>query len=193
MRHVARIFGFPADLPWEFLTDKPIRAAVPILMFQGLPMYGLRWIWKLFMGVDAAQATPPAWMVFYVARAAMFVYSLAADAAIFILVSKERRRVAMLLYASSWSTLAMQTHTFSNSIETITLLWTLVAVKELRLRGGMVSGMGGWDRATRICSYNATRSTSFVGLFSLPLLQSLGLGIVSRFLPFDRARVWSAP
>ncbi len=78
----------------------------------------------------------------------MFGSSLAIDAAILRLTPKGARKVAILLYASSWSTAVMQTHTFSNSVETITLLWTLIVVKDLRQR--RVSGNQRPDLSTQI-------------------------------------------
>lgn len=42
--------------------------------------------------------------------------------------SPRQRRVAVLLVASSYVTWTWQTHTFSNSIETLVLLWSLVLI-----------------------------------------------------------------
>lgn len=48
------------------------------------------------------------------------------------LVNKTRhRRTALLLVASSYVTWTFQTHTFSNSVETLTVLWSLVLIKRI--------------------------------------------------------------
>lgn len=44
---------------------------------------------------------------------------------------QRRRRVAVVLVASSYVTWTYQTHTFSNSIETIIVLWSLVLIKRI--------------------------------------------------------------
>lgn len=41
------------------------------------------------------------------------------------------RRTALLLVASSYVTWTFQTHTFSNSVETLTVLWSLVLIKRI--------------------------------------------------------------
>lgn len=48
------------------------------------------------------------------------------------LANKTRqRRTALLLVASSYVTWTFQTHTFSNSVETLTVLWSLVLIKRI--------------------------------------------------------------
>lgn len=42
-----------------------------------------------------------------------------------------QRRNALLLVASSYVTWTFQTHTFSNSVETLTVLWSLVLIKRI--------------------------------------------------------------
>lgn len=71
--------------------------------------------------------------VFYALRALMFVLSFVLeDWALHELlpVSKDRR-VATLLVASSYVTWTYQTHTFSNSIETLIVLWCLVLISRI--------------------------------------------------------------
>lgn len=60
----------------------------------------------------------------------MFIFSFVLeDWAIQELASSPReQRVAVLLVASSYVTWTLQTHTFSNSIETLIVLWSLVLV-----------------------------------------------------------------
>ena len=45
--------------------------------------------------------------------------------------SPRHRRLAVLLVASSYVTWTYQTHTFSNSIETLTVAWSLVLIQRI--------------------------------------------------------------
>lgn len=69
-------------------------------------------------------------VVFWTLRVLMFVLSFVLeDWALHELVSSPRhRRVAVLLVASSYVTWTYQTHTFSNSIETLLVAWSLVLI-----------------------------------------------------------------
>lgn len=54
------------------------------------------------------------------------------DWAIYELVPRPRnRRRAVVLVASSWVTWTYQTRTFSNSVETVVVLWVLVLVQRI--------------------------------------------------------------
>lgn len=63
----------------------------------------------------------------------MFVLSLVLeDWAIYELVtSPRRRRQAVVLMASSYVTWTYQTHTFSNSLETVLVAWALVLIRRI--------------------------------------------------------------
>lgn len=63
----------------------------------------------------------------------MFVLSFVLeDWALHELVQSPRhRRVAVLLVASSYVTWTYQTHTFSNSIETLGVAWSLVLIQRI--------------------------------------------------------------
>ena len=45
--------------------------------------------------------------------------------------SPRQRRVAVILVASSYVTWTYQTHTFSNSVETLVVLWSLVLMQRI--------------------------------------------------------------
>lgn len=47
------------------------------------------------------------------------------------ITSTRHRRIAGLLVASSYVTWTFQTHTFSNSIETLAVLWSLVLIQRI--------------------------------------------------------------
>lgn len=77
--------------------------------------------------------------VLWTLRVLMFILSFVLeDWAIQELVqSPAHRRVAVLLVASSFVTWTYQTHTFSNSVETLVVAWCLVLIE--RIAGSPVS------------------------------------------------------
>lgn len=126
---VGQIFDYPVKLTWEFTSDNPVRSVFPLWPVYGLPMLLLRWIW-IGNGGDG-EVTPV--VVFWTLRVLMFILSFVLeDWALHELVSLPRhRRVAVLLVASSYVTWTYQTHTFSNSIETLLVAWCLVLIQRI--------------------------------------------------------------
>ena len=88
----------------------------------------LRWVWN---GSGKDDVTPS--VVYWTLRALMFLLSFVMeDWAIQELIHSPRHRgVAMLLVASSYVTWTYQTHTFSNSIETLLVAWSLVLIQRI--------------------------------------------------------------
>ncbi|KAI1326061.1 GPI mannosyltransferase 4 [Xylariaceae sp. FL0255] len=124
-----QIFKYPVRLTWEFTSDNPIRSVFPLWPVYGLPMLLLRWLW---IGNGNDGEIPPI-AVFWTLRVLMFILSFVLeDWAIHELVQSTRhRRVAVLLVASSYVTWTFQTHTFSNSIETLVVAWCLVLIERI--------------------------------------------------------------
>ncbi|KAI1766037.1 glycosyltransferase family 22 protein [Hypoxylon sp. FL1150] len=124
-----QIFSYPVRLTWEFTSDHPIRSVFPLWPVYGLPMLLLRWLW---IGNGNDGEIPPI-AVFWTLRVLMFIISFVLeDWAIHELVQSKRHRwVAMLLVASSYVTWTFQTHTFSNSIETLVVAWCLVLIERI--------------------------------------------------------------
>ncbi|KAI0166580.1 GPI mannosyltransferase 4 [Xylariaceae sp. FL1272] len=124
-----QIFKYPVRLTWEFTSDHPIRSVFPLWPVYGLPMLLLRWLW---VGNGNDGEIPPI-AVFWTLRVLMFIISFVLeDWAIHELVQSPRhRRVAVLLVASSYVTWTFQTHTFSNSIETLVVAWCLVLIERI--------------------------------------------------------------
>jgi GPI mannosyltransferase 4 len=120
-----RVLDYPSSPTWEFTSAHPIRSVFPLWLVYGTPMYILRWLWQGFSDHE-----PPAWLVFYIIRGVMFMLSFVLeDWALHELVPIQRqRRLAIILIASSYVTWTWQTHTFSNAVETILVLWSLVLV-----------------------------------------------------------------
>lgn len=89
----------------------------------------LRWLW---VGNGNDGEIPPI-VVFWTLRVLMFLVSFVLeDWALHELIPSPRhRRVAVLLVASSYVTWTYQTHTFSNSIETLVVAWSLVLIQRI--------------------------------------------------------------
>ncbi|KAJ5179578.1 GPI mannosyltransferase 4 [Penicillium capsulatum] len=123
-----RIFGYPSQLPWEFTSDRPIRSVFPLWPTYELPMSLLKWFY-----VEIGSGNPPPQLAYYALRAGMFLLSFVLeDWAIYELVpSPQHRRAAVVLVASSYVTWTYQTHTFSNSLETLLVAWGLVLIRRI--------------------------------------------------------------
>ncbi|KAM3459441.1 hypothetical protein MY5147_003887 [Beauveria neobassiana] len=149
------IFSYPVRRTWEFTNDNPIRSVFPLWPVYGLPMLLLRWLW-IGNGNDGEIAPI---VVFWTLRVLMFLISFVLeDWALHELIPSPRhRRIAVLLVASSYVTWTYQTHTFSNSIETLVVAWSLVLIQRI--------------------TDSKQQST---------LLSSFGLGIVAVFGIFNR-------
>jgi phosphatidylinositol glycan class Z len=90
-------------------------------------MYILRWLWEGF-GYDVSPS-----VVYWTLRVLMLALSVVLeDWAVHELVESPRaRRVAVPLVASSYVTWTFQTHTFSNSLETLLVSWSLVLIQRI--------------------------------------------------------------
>ncbi|KAI4723929.1 GPI mannosyltransferase 4 [Aureobasidium sp. EXF-10728] len=124
-----RVFGYASHLTWEFTSDSPIRSVFPLRIFYGLPLTLLKWICD---GIGYHTISPAT--VYYTLRALMFVLSFvledwALDELIHI---PKERRAAQMLVASSYVTWTFQNHTFSNSVETLIVLWCLVLINRIK-------------------------------------------------------------
>ncbi|KAK8022003.1 GPI mannosyltransferase 4 [Apiospora rasikravindrae] len=132
-----QIFSYPVRRTWEFTSEWPIRSVFPLWPVYGLPMLLLRWLWSGFSnggeGKEGGHGEIPPIAVFWTLRLLMFVISFVLeDWAIHELVQSPRhRRVAVLLVASSYVTWTFQTHTFSNSVETLVVAWSLVLIERI--------------------------------------------------------------
>ncbi|KAG0648403.1 GPI mannosyltransferase 4 [Hyphodiscus hymeniophilus] len=126
---VGQIFSYPVKLTWEFTSADPVRSVFPLWPVYGLPMLLLKWLW---IGNGNDGDIPPI-AVFWTLRILMFALSFVLeDWALHELVQSPRhRRVAVMLVASSYVTWTYQTHTFSNSIETLAVAWSLVLIQRI--------------------------------------------------------------
>ena len=122
-----QIFSYPAHRTWEFTSDHPIRSVFPLWPVYNLPMILLKWVWA----DDAGNVSPR--VIYYSLRAVMFMLSFVLeDWAIYELVHSPRQRgQAVLLVVSSYVTWTFQTHTISNSVETLVVAWSLVLIQRI--------------------------------------------------------------
>lgn len=89
----------------------------------------LKWIWE-----GLGYGSVPPMVAFYTLRVLMFMLSFVLeDWAIHELLPQPRERtIAITLIASTYVTWTFQTHTFSNSIETLLVLWCIVLVQRIK-------------------------------------------------------------
>lgn len=123
------VFGYPTYKTWEFTSSQPIRSIFPCWLIYGWPLTVLKWLWE---GLGNGPVPPV--IAFYSLRILMFLLSfILGDWAIHELVhSVHDRRVAIIMASSSYVTWTYQTHTFSNSIETLLVLWCFVLIDKLK-------------------------------------------------------------
>ncbi|EEP79339.1 conserved hypothetical protein [Uncinocarpus reesii 1704] len=123
-----QVYSYPAHLTWEFTSSQPIRSIFPLWLAYGLPMTFLKWFWS-----EAGTGSTPPYLIYYVLRGTMFGLSFVLeDWAIHELIaSPHNRRQAVVLVASSYVTWTYQTHTFSNSLETLLVAWSLVVIQRI--------------------------------------------------------------
>ena len=127
-RCVGNLFSFPHRLTWEFTTEHPIRSISPLWIVYGIAMTVLQWVWT---ETGKEQVAPK--VIYYILRVLMFLLSFVLeDWALHELIpSPRQRRLAVILVASSYVTWTYQTHTFSNSVETLIVAWTLVMIQRI--------------------------------------------------------------
>ncbi|KAE8351682.1 GPI mannosyltransferase 4 [Aspergillus coremiiformis] len=123
-----RVLSYPSKLPWEFTADKPIRSVFPLWPTYDVPINLLRWFYA-----ETGAPTPPPYFIYYLLRGVMFLLSFVLeDWAVYELVpSARQRRATVVLAASSYVTWTYQTHTFSNSLETLFVAWGLVLIRRI--------------------------------------------------------------
>lgn len=126
--HAGSVFSFPAHLTWEFTSEFPIRSFFPLWLLYGWPLTVFKWLSE-----GLGYKTVPPTAVYYALRVLMFVQSFVLEdwALHELLSSAKERQVATILVASSYVTWTFQSHTFSNSIETLLVLWCLVLIRRI--------------------------------------------------------------
>ncbi|GMM50646.1 glycosylphosphatidylinositol-alpha 1,2 mannosyltransferase [Starmerella bacillaris] len=188
------MFGWASQTPWEFTSEHPIRSFVPLWLLYGIPMR--------FFHKDSNPLH-----VLWTLRAVFAVLTwVLEDMAVERLAVTRNDKLRCLFFVStSYATLTWQAHTFSNSLETILVLWFLVILFEAESSTsqpfmspfdryydnfllGMIVTLGIFNRPTflafisfpSLCLPNIWRKSYgsfFVFLFSLCLTTGLFIGI----------------
>ncbi|KAE8144756.1 putative alpha 1,2 mannosyltransferase [Aspergillus avenaceus] len=122
-----RILSYPSKEPWEFTTDNPIRSVFPLWPIYGASISFIKWLYA------ETRASAPPQTIYYTLRGVMLLLSFVLeDWAVYELVPSTRyRRATVVLVASSYVTWTYQTHTFSNSLETLLVAWGLVLIRRI--------------------------------------------------------------
>lgn len=135
-----------------------MRSVFPLWPVYGFPMVVLRWVWTETGKEDVAPV-----VIYYTLRVLMFILSFVLeDWAIHELVRSPRhRKLAIFLVASSYVTWTYQTHTFSNSVETLVVAWSLVMIQRiLETKVGLVYWTVLWKSHTKVFQQRSSLLTS---------------------------------
>ncbi|KAL5342990.1 Alg9-like mannosyltransferase family-domain-containing protein [Aspergillus crustosus] len=164
-----RLLSYPSRLPWEFTSKHPIRSIFPLWPVYDVPISLLKWFYT-----ETGTGSPPAEVVYYVVRGVMFLLSFVLeDWAVHELVPLPRhRRVAVVLVASSYVTWTHQTHTFSNSLETLLVAWGLVLIHRI-LDNKRRSSLFSSAVLSFICVAGVFNRITFPAFLAIPGLQLL--------------------
>lgn len=166
------VFGWKSYKTWEFTTDQPIRSIFPLWLAYGFPFTILKWIWE---GLGYGDVPPI--VAFYTLRMLMFVMNFVLeDWALHELLPASRERTrSIVLIASSYVTWTFQTHTFSNSIETLLVLWSLVLMRRMREQSErtMIDCCCGLSFLVVLGTFNRITFPAFLAIPALQLLPHL--------------------
>lgn len=113
------LYGWAAQTPWEFASETPLRSFVPLWLIYGTS------------GGFFSKDTDPVY-VLYTIRAffAALTWVLEDMAVDRLFRSRNDRSRCLFFVSTSYVTLTWQAHTFSNSLETVLILWFLVILIE---------------------------------------------------------------
>lgn len=119
---LSRFFGFSTNIPWEFSSVDPARSYVPLLVTY----YPVLKVAELFQLLPIQS--------YFIARLALMVLSwIVIDMCLYkMLPTKQERIKAIYFTLTSYITHVYQSHTFSNSIETILVVLCVYMINELR-------------------------------------------------------------
>ncbi|SSD59637.1 uncharacterized protein SCODWIG_01398 [Saccharomycodes ludwigii] len=168
--------GFAVDLPWEFVEGA--RSFVPIVVWY-LPLY------SLFNNYD--NTVSPTLLIkitrlynFFIYFAILFFYI---KARVFPNSAKRKRNKVLFLIITSYVTIAYQSHSFSNGIETNLLLLSLWCIDKCADKAPILSGsnctnIGNKNILPWLClgvliSIGVFNRITFIGFVILPLLVKL--------------------
>lgn len=128
LTNIGELFAYPAHRTWEWTAQNPVRSVFPLWPVYGIPMTLLQWVWS-----EDSQGRVSPKVIYYSLRLVMFFLSFVLeDWAVHELIQSPRHRLqTLILVASSYVTWVYQSHTFSNSIETILVAWSIVLIERI--------------------------------------------------------------
>lgn len=117
-----RLFLLASNQPWEFNLLEPARSFAPLFAFYYIPLKIAQWLTLL-----------PLQTWYLVRLVFMMVSWVITDWCLYkMLPTKQERVKAIYFVLTSFISLVYQSHTFSNSIETVLVLLTVYFINELR-------------------------------------------------------------
>lgn len=128
----------------------------------------LKWLWE---GSGNGVVRPS--IVFWTLRAIMFILSFVLeDWAVHEMIDSPReRRLAVLLVASSYVTWTWQVHTFSNAIETLVVLWSLVLIRRMVRDMNLRASIWGSCVLAALVVFGTFNRITFPAYLAVPALQ----------------------
>ncbi|ODQ64756.1 hypothetical protein NADFUDRAFT_83640 [Nadsonia fulvescens var. elongata DSM 6958] len=122
------VFGWATRKTWEFTSEMPIRSYLPLWISYGVPMA----IYDFLFGGGKEGTIRPLSALYALRICFTLFYWILGDMAVDRLMpNKTEKTKALFFIATSYVTWTYQSHTFSNSSETVILLWCLVIIHEL--------------------------------------------------------------
>ncbi|CAN6662578.1 GPI mannosyltransferase 4 [Trichomonascus vanleenenianus] len=177
-----KVFGWATRKPWEFTGEHPARSFLPLYVFYALPMSFVASIFG-----DESASRVDAGTMFYALRLlfAMGTWVLSDMAIDRLADAKQDKIKGMLFAATSYVTWTYQSHTFSNSIETVVLLWCLVIIHEFEARGVNAASRH-FDAAMLglLVAFGVFNRVTFVAFLVLP-----GISMLKQFVRYPGALV----
>ncbi|ANB12907.1 Smp3p [Sugiyamaella lignohabitans] len=122
-----KVFGWATKISWEFSSEAPVRSYVSVWLAYGLPMT----IFQALLGHSHIGTVTPETMFLTLRLAFATATWTLTDMAIDRLSDSKNDKLKGLFFVStSYVTWTYQSHTFSNSVETVIVLWCLVIIHE---------------------------------------------------------------
>lgn len=182
---VASIFNGSGDIPWEFSSVAPARSLIPIYLIY-YPIY-----WLFHTSVSPL-------VIIYVTR---LIFCTASWISIDFCLSRicgntKKNLTSMSLIYTSYIIWCYQSHTFSNSIETVLLLFCLLIIHKGRLVSSSIWSLFVLALLVTLGLYNRITFILFLvlpGLYLLRLKKKLFIflffcvGLVTAFAFIDTA------
>lgn len=115
------VLGYNVVIPWEFTSDQPARSYASLLPYYPVFVCGSK------LGLLPLQ-------IWYCCRLVLMILSwMVTDFCIFrMLPNKQERIKAIFFTLTSFITLVYQSHTFSNSLETVLVICAIYSINEAR-------------------------------------------------------------